>query len=195
MKKVRLMQAVVLLGCVAFWSFIVPSAWKPSGPAENKYEIGLWKVGGYESQNCGVIRANKKVYDPGEYGSLIQLVSSQRFLGKRIKMTGYMKTRGVEGIACFYIRSDKEGGKEPLTIDNMKGRQLRGNNNWGKHTVEIDVPLNASKLAFGAILDGPGVVWFDSLSIDIVGQSTIAADYVMCDTSLPREPLNLNFEQ
>lgn len=187
--------AVLLVGVVGLMSFIVPKGWKPSGSAEDRYEIGLWKVGGYESQNCGVIRSSKKTYDPVDYGSLIQIVSSQKYLGKKLKLTGYMKTRSVEAWAGFFIRADVEEGKEPLTFKSMQERKIHGNTNWTKYEVLVDVPLNASKLVFGGILHGPGIAWFDSVNLEIIGETSIPANYVMCDTSIRRAPENVDFEQ
>jgi hypothetical protein len=187
---------ILLATAILLLSFIVPKGWQKSGTAEDKYEMGLWKVGGHDSSKaCGVIRSTKKVYDNGEHGSLIQKVSSQKYLGKRLKMTGYMKGRGVNGKACFFIRADRDDDTKPLAYAYMKENAIRGNKDWAQYTLEVDVPYNSSKITFGALLDGEGQVWFDDITLEIIGNSTIAADYVMCDTTLKREPENLNFEQ
>ncbi len=187
--------ALVLLALV-FFSFVVPKGWHTSGSAEDKYDIGVWKIGGHDSsKNCGVIRSNKNDYFETDYGSLMQTFSSQQYLGKRIRMTGYMKSRGVKAWAGFYVRADKENSKEPLTFAHMQDRPIKGTTDWSQYKLEIDVPYNASKVAFGAVLHGQGQIWFDDLSFEIIGNSTIAADFVLCDTSLSRTPVNLNFEQ
>ncbi|MBC7553881.1 MAG: hypothetical protein H7257_07870, partial [Taibaiella sp.] len=176
-------------------SFIVPKGWQKSGPAENKYEIGLWKVGGNnDSKMCGVIRSGDKNYYPDDYGSMMQKVSSQQYLGKRVRLTGFMKSRAVTAWAGFYLRADNEDSKEPLTFDNMHDRPITGNTVWKEYKIELDVPYNASKIAFGALLHGEGQIWFDDLKLEIVGESTIKADYVKCDTTLKRVPENLDFE-
>jgi len=186
---------ILLLISMLTLSFIAPKGWKTSGSAEDKYEMGLWKVGGHESQNCAVIRGNKKFYEGSDYGSLLQFVSSQRYLGKKIKMTGWMKTRGVEGWAGFYIRADKEGSKEPITFYNMSDRHITGNTVWTQYSLSLDIPLNASRIAFGARLHGPGTIWFDNITIEEIGESAVAASEVVCDTSIRRAPENLDFEQ
>lgn len=192
----RLLQ-VVLLGCfVLLCSFIVPRAWQVSGSAPEKYEIGLWKIGGREgSKACGMIRSSKKTYEPDEYASMIQKVSSQQYLGKRIKLTGYMKSRAVTAWAGFFLRADTDEDKKPLTFDNMHDRPIKGTTDWKAYTIELDVPNNSSKITFGALLHGDGQIWFDDVSIEIIGNSTIQANYVMCDTSLRRTPQNTDFEQ
>lgn len=180
---------------VLLMAFAIPKGWQPSGSAADKYEIGVWKAGGYDtSKNCGVIRSNKKVYDRGEYGSLIQKLSSQRYLGKRIKLTGWMKTRSVEAWAGFFLRADVEDENKPVTFDNMHDMHVVGNTNWKEYNIELDVPVNASKIVFGARLHGAGTIWFDNVQLQIIGESTLTSNYVKCDTSLKREPENLDFE-
>lgn len=186
-----------LLVITAFFmlSFMMPKGWQVSGSADEKYDIGLWKVGGYnESKTCGVIRSNKKVYDPSDYGSLIQKISSQKYLGKRVRFTGFMKSRSVAAWAGFYLRADNEDSKEPLTFDNMHDRPVTGTTNWKEYKIELDIPNNASKIAFGALLHGEGQIWFDNINLEIIGEALTKSDYVKCDTSIKRAPENLDFE-
>lgn len=188
--------SVLIILAFSLLSFIVPKGWQISGSADEKYDIGLWKIGGHDSsKNCGVIRSNKTDYFESDYGSLIQKISSQKYLGKRIRMTGFMKSRSVKAWAGFYLRADKEDVKEPLAFATMQDTPVKGTTDWAPYKLEIDVPLNASKIVFGAVLHGQGQVWFDDLNFEVVGNSAIKADYVLCDTSLSREPLNLDFEK
>jgi hypothetical protein len=182
---------VVVLFCC---SFVAPKGWKISGNASDKYDIGLWKVGGQESPMCGMIRSTKKDYFNDEYGSLIQVLSSQKFLGKRVRLTASMKTRAVTAWAGFFLRADNEDADKPLTFDNMHDRPIKGTTDWTPYQIELDIPLNSSKIAFGAILHGTGQIWFDNFNIEEIGESTMSATYVKCDTSLKRMPENLDFE-
>ncbi len=195
MRKKLVFGLLAMVVVTMLLSFIMPAGWQASGGSEDKYEMGWWKVWGHDSSKfCGVIRSSKKVYEPGEHGSLIQKISSQRYLGKRIKMTGFMKSRTATK-AGFMLRADTDEDKKPLAFENMRDRQVRGTTDWKEYSLEIDVPNNTSKITLGAYITGEGQIWFDDINIEIVGNSTIAADYVKCDTSLRREPLNLNFEQ
>lgn len=199
MYKTNIMKwlKVVLIGSIplVLCAFTLPKGWQPSGSAADKYEIGLWKAGGYDTtKNCGVIRSNKKVYDRGEYGSMIQKLSSQRYLGKRIRLSGYMKTRGVTAWAGFFLRADVADDNKPVTFDNMHDMHVTGNTNWKEYNIELDVPVNASKIVFGARLHGEGMILFDNVKLETIGEATLTSDYVKCDTSLKREPENLDFE-
>lgn len=194
--KHPIFKSLVLIG-IAFitLSFLEAKGWRASGTAPDKYDIGVFKQFGHEGKACGVIRSNKKEYFGDEYASLIQTISSQRYLGKKIRMTGFMKSRTVTAWAGFYLRVDKEGTKEPLTFDNMHDRPITGNSDWKQYSIDLDVPLNASKITFGALLHGPGMIWFDDVSFEELGKSDIVATDVMCDTSQKRAPVNMGFEE
>lgn len=195
MVKKILLRAWPVVPALFFLSFMMPPGWRISGKAPDKYEIGVFKAGGHSgSRNCGVIRASKKDYFEDEYASLIQTISSQRYLGRRIRLSGYMKCRGVTAWAAFFIRVDNDLSKEPLTFDNMHDRPMTGSTDWTLKSVEIDVPLNGSKITFGALLHGAGIMFFDDLTIEDVGPSTIVATNVLCDTSLKGGPENMDFE-
>ena len=189
---------LLLAAATALLSFLVPKGWRISGSAPEKYEVGVFKINGHNgSKACGVIRAAKKDYFDEEYASLIQTISSQRYLGKRIKLTGYMKTRGVTGWAGFFLRVDDNASKErePLAFDNMHDRPVKGITDWTPYSIELNVPMNGSKITFGALLHGAGIVWFDDVTIEEIGEGPKEAALVRCDTSLSREPVNGDFER
>ena len=192
-------KMVIVIASVAILylctSFIAAKGWKPSGSAPDKYDIGLWKIGGHDSKQCGMIRSSKSDYFSDDYASLIQAISSQKYLGKRIKMTAYMKTRAVTDHAGFFLRADHEDLNKPITFDNMRDRPIKGTTDWTAYSIELDIPVSASKIAFGGYLHGKGQIWFDDISFEVVGDATITATLVQCDTSIKRNPENLDFEQ
>lgn len=65
----------------------------------------------------------------------------------------------------------------------------------------LDVPLSATVIHVGAVVNGPGDVWIDSLSLDIVDRSVAITGREgpgtansRPDRELPRAPRNLGFE-
>lgn len=195
MKKSISRVSLLLLAATVLLSFLVPKGWRISGSAPEKYEIGLFRINGHSgSKACGVIRSSRKEYFEEEYASLIQTISTQRYLGKKVRLTGFIKSRNVTAWAGFFIRVDNDASKEPLTFDNMHDRPVKGNTDWTKYSIDLDVPLNGSKITFGALLHGAGMIWFDDLSIEEIGESSVKANMVMCDTSQKRAPENMDFE-
>jgi C-terminal processing protease CtpA/Prc len=89
------------------------------------------------------------------------------FGGKKIKITGYIKTENVEnGWAGLWMRIDPN-----IAFDNMKSRGIRGTNDWKKYEIELSLSNQAETIVVGGILAGSGKMWFDNLEITIDGKS------------------------
>ena len=73
----------------------------------------------------------------------------------------------------------------------MQNRSVKGNTEWKKYEIVLDVPENAAKLAYGALLSGTGQIWFDDVNFEIVDKSVAITGTWMT----LNEPSNLNFEQ
>jgi hypothetical protein len=114
-----------------------------------------------------------------------------KYLGKRVKMTGYMKSEEVNGWAGLWFRVDgKESGKS-LAFDNMYDRKITGTTEWKQYEIVLDVPAEATRLAYGALLGGTGTVWFDDINFEIVTDKVHATNK---DVNTPEAPTNLGFD-
>ena len=186
--------AVFLAGMLL--SYLSPKGWHSAGSSEQKYDMGTIRYGGHDSKSCGTIKSTKSHYFNDDYGLLMQTFSAKKYLGKRLRMTGFMKTRGVEDWAGFMLRVDKEGSKNALAFDNMSDRKITGTSNWKEYRVELEVPENATRIAFGALINGAGQIWFDDIQFEIIGSaSSVITDSSAIDPALPKDPQNLDFEQ
>lgn len=180
---------------MALFSFLVPKGWHTSGTAEDKYDMGVFKAGGHNSKACGIIRSNKKNYFKDDYGLLMQSFSAAKYQGKRVRFSGFIKARNVEVWAGLFLRIDKEKGKEPLGFDNMNERPIKGSSDWNEYYIDMDVPGNAYKITFGALLHGQGMMYFDDLKFEVIGKAEdTTAAIPITDAELQKEGVNLDFE-
>ena len=175
----------------------LPEGWFRAGSLPESYEMGVEAGAGQNSENAATIKSiDKKI---NGFGTLMQNCRPDQFLGKRVRMSGYVKSLNVDpdsqrDWAGLWIRVDKKGTDEPLSFDNMSDRPIKGTTEWQKYELVVDVPLHAINIAYGALLAGTGQIWFDNLNFEIV-------DHTVPTTSkgnehnppLP-EPSNLNFE-
>lgn len=76
------------------------------------------------------------------------------YLGKRVRLSGMVKTQVVSDWSGLWFRIDQKGSQQNLGFDNMhngkKDRLIKGTTAWKKCEIVLDVPLNASYLAYGA---------------------------------------------
>ncbi|MDE1191299.1 MAG: DUF3472 domain-containing protein [Arachidicoccus sp.] len=110
----------------------------------------------------------------------MKYIFADKFVGKRIRLSGYLKSKNVKDWAGFWLRVDKAGSTEPLAFDNMQNRGIKGATNWTKYEIVLDVSSNASGIAYGALLTGDGQIWFDStVNLEVVDKtvSTTGMNY------------------
>ena len=88
------------------------------------------------------------------------------FGGKKIKLTGYLKTENVtEGWAGLWMRIDPD-----VSIDNMESRKVQGTNDWKKYEIELETNNRATTISFGGLLVGTGKIWVDNFNITVDGK-------------------------
>jgi hypothetical protein len=116
--------------------------------------------------NCGS--------DESKFGSLGQTLAADDYLGKRVRLTGWLKTENA-GAAVLWMRID--GNRRTLGFDNMLNRAAGvGTTDWKQFEVVLDVPTEAVNLVIGTFLLGKGQMWADDLKLEIVGSSIPATN-------------------
>ena len=91
---------------------------------------------------------------PTKFRSITQFVKADAYRGKRIRLTGFLKTRDVAEFSGIWLRVD--GPTSVIAFDNMDRREVKGTTDWTRHEINLDVPQAALRIAFGAILSGAG---------------------------------------
>lgn len=167
----------------------LPKGWFAAGNAVNKYDMGM-EVGGPDSTTVATIKSKGKRIDG--FGTLMQTCLPGSFAGKRIRMSGLMRLENVSARAGFWLRVDAAGSSKPLDFDNMDNQKLKGTKGWQRYSIEVNVPNDASQLAYGALLVGSGQIWFDDIYFEAVGNLDPKKSK---GTPVPNKPQNLGFEQ
>lgn len=105
---------------------------------------------------------------PHGFGTLMQSFTPKDFVGKRCRMTAWVRTEKIERWAGLWMRVDTslKGG---VAFDNMQARPIKGTIGWTKFAIVLDVPKDATAIAFGILLDGVGTVWVDEFEFEEVG--------------------------
>jgi len=166
------------------------NAWFYSGSHSTYYVMGYESGKGPDGSNAGTIISKVETIDG--FGTLATENKPGKYLGKKIRMSGYMKTKDVAEWAGLWLRIDQEGTDKPLSFDNMADRPIEGTTDWKKYEIVLDVPSKASNIAFGALLAGTGQVWFDNITFEIL--DSIAPVGEPDPHAMPWDQLNLDFE-
>ena len=168
----------------------MPNGWFPAGSNPSEYEMGIDNSNfqnGYSSAYIKSKSPNKK-----EFGTLMQTISAENYLGKRLQLSGHVKSENVNGWSGLWMRIDGSNNQQ-LGFDNMQGRSIKGTTDWQKYKIVLDVPANSKSINYGVLLGGKGKVWFDNFKLEEVDESVPVTNLTKKNL-LPSSPINLDFE-
>jgi hypothetical protein len=185
----RMLVAVVLLltGLVLVAQATLPRGWLLAGTKPSEYEVGVDVDQMYQGHASAFLKS--KTLNADGFGTLMQSIKAEQYLGRKVRLSGLVKSEEVLGWAGLWMRVDKE--KSPVAFDNMENRAIKGTTGWQRYDVVLGVPKDATAISFGILLAGSGVVWLNDTKFDVVG-----ADVPVTNTSekvLPEKPINLEF--
>ena len=131
------------------WSFATEGSGIPRNQDAARFATGVDREvahGGHASVSIRSIVAET------HFRAVTQLIKADAYRGKRVRLTGYLKTRDVRGgWSGLWLRVDGPDAKL-LALDNMAAQRVMGTTDWLRHVVVLDVPEAAVRLAFGALL-------------------------------------------
>lgn len=174
-------------------AFDLPKSWLKAGTDAKSYKMGIDVGAGQDGKNAATIQSKKDGIKG--FGTLMQNCLPDKFLGKRVRMTGYIKSENVTGWAGLWMRVDQKDSNKALSFDNMQDRAVKGTTEWTKYEIVLDVPLTATNLAYGALVSGGGTIWFDSISFEEVDESVPTTGEDQQKYMPVKEPSNLSFEE
>ncbi|WP_044642785.1 helix-turn-helix domain-containing protein [Risungbinella massiliensis] len=166
--------------------------WFLSGSHPFNYEMGIDRTVVHQGRMSGYLKS-KTVQGVEEFATIMQQFKADRYRGKRMKLSGFVKTENVQHFAGLWMRIDS-ASDDVLQFDNMGDRPIQGSNNWNQYSVVLDVPENSAVIAFGVLLSGAGHVWVDQFSFDEVDEK-VESTNLEVHAELLEEPTNLSFEE
>lgn len=153
--------------------------WYMGGGKEDGYEIGA-SADKYNGQAIYYLKTNNNVKD--KFGTIIKNFNPSDYYGKRIKLSGYLKSNRVYGWAGMWLRIDGGMGNGPngktLEFDNMQNRPIKETTEWKKYEIVTDVPKESRMLFYGAILVGYGEIWISDLKFEVVGNDVALTTWI-----------------
>jgi hypothetical protein len=131
----------------------------------------------------------------GGYVTVLQTISADAYIGKRLQLSAMLKTQDADG-AQLWMRMDGDDPnpmKNVLNFYNMDDRPITGTTDWARYNVVLDVPDKTKVIAFGFMLKGRGEIWANGVKLEEVGKNVRAS--ATPNNPLPKAPVNLNFDR
>ncbi|WP_028390110.1 helix-turn-helix transcriptional regulator [Bacillus cihuensis] len=166
--------------------------WRLSGSHPFNYKMGIDREIFHKGKASGFLKS-VTVQSQGEFATMMQEFKADKYLGKRLKLSGFIKSKNVDGFCGFWMRVD-DALHDVLQFDNMGDRPIVGDTEWNHYYIVLDIPENSAVISFGVLLSGNGQVWIDKLKFEEVDHTTPTTNIEIA-IDLLDEPSNLSFEE
>ena len=188
-QRVATGAAFAFVACVLLVGATVPRGWFLAGTKPAEYEAGVDADQLYQGHASAFLKSKTQSVDG--FGTLMQSIRAEQYKGKRVRLSGFVKSQGVVSWAGLWMRVDQ--GKEMVTLDNMQDRPIKGTTDWRRYDVVLDVPSDSTGISFGILLDGAGAVWLSGTKFDVVGTDVQVTG--ASEKKTPDNPVNLDFTE
>ena len=169
----------------------VPRGWLLAGSKPADYDTGIDPVVKHNNTQSAYLKSKPSLLsDEKVFGTLMQNFRATQYAGKRVRFSGFVKAEEVQDWAGLWMRIDKDSNV--VGFDNMQDRPIKGTGDWREYSVVLDVPQDATNIAFGILLSQSGTVWLNSASFEVVGSSV---EVTGKKATTPDHPSNLNFDE
>jgi hypothetical protein len=107
---------------------------------------------------------------PDGGATMYRKFESAPYVGKRIRVSGFFKSKNVERQSGLFVIVYRADGAM-LAQDDLGGRWVNGTTDWTRHDIVCDVSPEADRIIVHAFLRGPGTIWADGLELAVVDPS------------------------
>jgi hypothetical protein len=146
----------------------VAPGWMVSPDFDEDFEVGVDQAVAHSGKASTYIKSKPHATETSHV-TIGQRIKADAYRGKRVRLSGFLKTANVTGRARLWMRIDSEQGI--LGQDAMNDRALKETADWAKLEIVLDVPEDSAGVIFGLRLNGAGQVWMDDLRWETVNSS------------------------
>jgi len=163
-----------------------PKGWFMAGNKPENYHSGV------DADGTAFLASKSDAATEG-FGTMMQSIKADNYAGKRVRLRASVRSENVQGWAGLWMRVDK--GTAAFSIDNMASRPIKGTTAWNTYDVVLDVPADATGIAFGTLMESSGEVWLNHVSLEVVGTDVKPTNIPYGGQEAPSAPVNLDFRQ
>ncbi|MCX6351191.1 MAG: hypothetical protein NTX03_04940 [Bacteroidetes bacterium] len=145
---------------------------------------------GVDGEKAVTIKSVKKV-NKGGFGLLSQTTKANKFKGKRVRFTAFLKTKDVKENGYLWCRVDGSNLRQFHLTRSSEKNYITRNTDWKKCVEEFDVYEDAKFVLFGVMMYGNGQIWMKEPKLEIVEDLKSFKDFP--DSTITDEPTNMDF--
>jgi hypothetical protein len=170
-----------------------PQGWNKNGNKPEAYTVGVDSNQMWNGLPSAYAKSGDAAADA--FGGMMQTISADDFLGKRVRLSGWMKTEDAnDGGGHLWLRVDGQQQGKILEFDNMNNRAPKGTTGWQQYSVVLDVAPDARALAYGFFVQGKGQVWVNNSKLEVIERDVPSTSMLKATQALPKQPANPTFQ-
>jgi len=145
---------------------ITPPGWEFRAENPEQYEHGLDRS--YSTRGAVAYIRSRTARAAG-IARLMQPVEVSSYIGKRVRVSAWLRSNAVdqEGGLLFLLRNRVVGA-----VGNQRFLAMHGTNEWSRRSIVFEIDDEVAEMRVGFALSGPGVIWADDFSIEVVDRNT-----------------------
>lgn len=153
--------------------------WFKAGSKPGFYVIGKDSSVDYKGKAPLYIKSTENVTEG--FGTIMNGMEAKDYIGKRLRLTGYIKTNKIDGKAGMWMRIDSKEEGKMLGFDNMWDRPIEGTTDWTKYEIVLDVPKKSKFIAYGVLINQNGQAWLADFAFDVVSNDVPVTNILPAD--------------
>lgn len=177
MKNKILKSVLLMISLFTLVSFTSSTDWFKGGTNQDDYTVGIDNTTSRNSNSVYTIKSFVK--EARGFGTYVSEMPATRFAGKKLRMTGYVKTNEAKTLGGFLIITDGSfpaSDKMKVTNNDDDKKQTIWSPEWIKTELEVEIPADAINIQYGVLLEGNGQIWFDEISFEIIDKLNVPTE-------------------
>jgi len=159
-----------------------PPGWRFESEQPDQYEHGLDRT--FSAKGAVAYVKNRTVAAEGT-AALVQELNVSPYIGKRVRVSALLRSNAIDQSGGLLFRIEHPGA---LRLGNRRNLAMHGTNEWSRRSLVFDVGDSATSLTIGFALSGPGAIWADNFSVEVVDAS------VPLTHIFPSAPVDTDFD-
>jgi hypothetical protein len=149
-----------------------PAGWRLGGTSAFTFVVDT--VGARSGKNAGRLSVV-----PGSpttvSASAIQYIRAESYRGKRIRLTGYVRSKDAIFVSWARVEGLRNDSLEYSGLSNVANEEAPVTIDWRRIEHVLDIPANAEAIVFGVMLRRAGDIWLDDFDIAVIENKMASA--------------------
>jgi hypothetical protein len=149
-----------------------PSGWDQRGTDLADYDVDTAPVVRFNRLATAHVKS-KSPDSPTElskFSTAATSVDLTAYRGARLRFSAVVRGAGIKGGGALWLLLT-DANNDLLALDNMGDRLIKGDTDWNRYQVTLNVPITAVEGSFGVMAEGAGEVWASDPRLEVVSIS------------------------